>query len=171
MNCQISLVEKFGLKCIFGFGMNVFSSYSCDFAQSVNAKGILLSPEMTLSQIKDISTTLDTAVIAYGKLPLMIFKNCLMHNAKDCKDCNKNGYLSDRKNARFKIGCRLGYSELFNSVPIWLGDCLKDINSDYAVLYFSDETKERIAEVLSAFKNGKKADEAFTKGLYFKGVL
>ncbi len=168
---QIELVNEAQLKIIFGFGMNIFSSFSCDFANSFYANGILLSPELTVNQINNISCNTKTAVFVYGKLPLMIFKNCPIKNAKDCNECKQNSYLTDRKNEQFGIRCRLGFSELFNSTPIWMADRLNELNCDYGVLYFTNETKQEITNVLNDFKNGNPANSKFTRGLYNKGVL
>ena len=168
---HIELAKEARLNIIFGFGMNVFSSFSCDFAKSFNAKGILLSPELTVNQINGISCDTPTAFIAYGKLPLMIFKNCPVNNAKNCSECKQNSFLTDRKKERFGIRCRTGYSELFNSTPIWMADRLNEINCDYALLYFNDETKQEITDILKSYKSKKSANGKFTRGLYYKGVL
>ncbi len=168
---HIELVKQAQLEIIFGFGMNVFSSFSCDFAESFNAKGVLLSPELTVNQISKISCNLPTAVIAYGKLPLMIFKNCPINNAKSCSECKQNSFLTDRKNEQFSIKCRMGYSELFNSTPIWMADRLSELNCSFALLYFTGETKQEISGIIKAYKTKKSANGKFTRGLYYKGVL
>ena len=168
---QVSLVEKAGLFSVFGFGMNVFSSYTVEFAKALGAKAVLLSPELTLNQIKNVSSFIPTAAFVYGKLPLMIFKNCPVSNAYSCGECKKKGSLTDRKNLDFPVKCRSGFCELLNGTPIWMADRLSEVFCDYKVLYFSDESKQEISRIFTAFQKGEKPYAKFTRGLYYKGVL
>ena len=78
--------------------------------------------------------------------------------------------VTDRKGIEFPIRCRMGYSELLNSVPLWLGDKRLD-NIDFQILYFTNESKERVGEVIAAYKNRREPDEKHTRGLYFRGVI
>ena len=97
---------------------------------------------------------------------------CAVKNGKSCKECDKNNVITDRKGISFQIRCRMGFSELFNSVPIWLADRKNELlGLDFNVLYFTDETKERAAEVLSAYENGLSPDVKYTRGLFWRGTI
>lgn len=66
----------------------------------------------------------------------------------------------------------MGYSELLNSVPVWLADKKEDIKClDFAVLYFTRESKKRVSEVIKAYKNGYACDTEYTRGLFYRGSL
>jgi putative protease len=66
----------------------------------------------------------------------------------------------------------MGYSELLNSVPVWLADKQKQIkNIDFQILYFTNEDKQRVAEVISAYKDQSEPDCKYTRGLFFRGVI
>ena len=122
--------------------------------------------------LASLKTKLKTGIIAYGKIPLMVFKNCPVKNGKSCKDCDKRGVLTDRMGIEFPIRCRMGYSRLLNSVPLNLSDKQIEIkNADYLILWFETEEKEEIENIIRAFKENKKPEGDFTRGLYFKGVI
>ena len=68
--------------------------------------------------------------------------------------------------------CRMGFSELLNSVPVWLADRREDLKAvDFAVLYFTNEPPERVRNVIKAYKNGLSADTEYTRGLFYRGTL
>ena len=66
----------------------------------------------------------------------------------------------------------MGYSELLNSVPLWLDDKQNDLSSlDFQVLYFTNETKKEVNEIITDFKNGKSSTQKCTRGLFYKGTI
>lgn len=166
---QLSAVRKTGLTAIFGNGLNIFSSYSLETAKELGADKAMLSPELTREQINKLSPVIDTVLFAYGRLPLMITKNCPC--AFDgCKDCKGDRYVTDRKGVSFPVKCRSGYSELFGDRPIWLADRLREFSVNSFLLYFTDEDKERIEKVIMSYKNNSSPDTEFTRGMYYRGV-
>ena len=96
---------------------------------------------------------------------------------KDRKDryraeCGGRSYLLDRMGVRFPVRCKNGCSFVLNSRPLWLADKLNDIrNVDYGLLWFTDESKEECARVISDYRRGGAPQGEFTRGLYYKGVL
>ncbi len=60
--------------------------------------------------------------------------------------------------------CGLGVRTIYNPVPLYMGDKPDALMVDYGVVYFTQETPERAAEVHVPF------DGEFTRGLYFKGT-
>ena len=66
----------------------------------------------------------------------------------------------------------MGFSELLNSVPVWLADRGEDLKAvDFAVLYFGGESQNRVSEVINAYKNGLPADTEYTRGLFYRGTI
>jgi len=51
-----------------------------------------------------------------------------------------------------------------------LADRMNELDFDFGVLYFTGETKERVSEVISAYKNGYSPDIKHTRGLYYRGT-
>ena len=165
---QINAVKETGLGLIAGCGLNLYSSYSLSAIEEMGFRRAVLSYEMTDTQIEKVKTSLDTVVLGYGRLPLMITKNCPV-SFSGCKDCKKDRKITDRKGVSFPVRCRFSYSEIYGDRPVWLGDKLSLINSN-VLLYFTDESKERAEKVLDMYRKNEKADISFTRGMFFKGV-
>lgn len=64
-----------------------------------------------------------------------------------------------------------GCSELLNAVPLYLADRLQELpHLAFSYLHFTDETPERVAEVLREYREGGVPPKPFTRGLYKRGV-
>ena len=160
---SVELAKNAGLKVHLGFGINVFNSVA---AQSLKADDITLSFELTLKQAQSVGVG---GIIAYGRLPLMLTRNCPLGGKKHCGSCKQS--LVDRVGATFPIRCRGGYSEIFNSKPLMLSSGRDDIdNFDFLTLYFTDESAEKCEQIIACYKNGMALEGDFTRGLYYRGV-
>lgn len=168
----VEIAKKLDFNIIADTGLNIHNSESAHTITHLGAKALLLSNELATDNLLSIASPVPKGVITYGNIPLMLFKNCPIKNGKSCAECDKTGVLTDRLGTKFPVRCRMGYSELLNSVPLWLADKKSCINGlDFEVLYFTNETNERVNEVVTAYKNGYTADCKFTRGLFFKGTL
>ncbi len=167
----VALAKKHGFEIHTGFAMNVFNSFSVDVLTAFDVKAITLSPELTLSQLKAIGGTAKRGIIAYGRLPLMLTRNCPVRNGKTCDECKGNSYLTDRMGIKFPVVCSFGTSEILNSCPIYMADRMNEIeNMDFITFYFTKESPEMCEAVLNAYRTGKKAKGDFTRGLYYRGT-
>jgi putative protease len=138
----------------------------------MGCEAVVLSNETLLSDAVSLSSPVNKGIISYGNIPLMLFKNCPIKNGKNCSECDKKNTIVDRKGIEFPVRCRMGYSELLNSVPVWLADKQKQFkNIDFQILYFTNEDKQRVAEVISAYKDQSEPDCKYTRGLFFRGVI
>lgn len=168
----VALARKHGFEIHTGFSMNVFNSLSAGVLEFLGVKDITLSPELTLKQLSDIGTNAKKGIIAYGRLPLMLTRNCPIRNGKTCDECKSNSYLTDRMNKKFPVVCSFGCSEILNSQPIYMGDRMKEIeNLDFITFYFTKEKKELCEAVIDAYRKGKSVKGEFTRGLYYRGTL
>ena len=96
----------------------------------------------------------------------------VIKNGKECDKCDKNCRLTDRMGVEFPVRCRMGYSEMLNSVPIWLADRKAELSHlDFLTLYFTNESKERTETVIKAYKNGLAPDVKHTRGLYYRATI
>lgn len=167
----VAIAKKMGFEIHTGFALNVFNSHSVAFFESLSVKSLTLSPELTLSQIEKISSQAKRGIIAYGRLPLMLTRNCPVKNGMDCEVCKGKGYLTDRMNKRFPVVCSFGCSEVLNSQPIYMADRLDEIkNVDFLTLYFTREKKETAEAILDAYRKGKAVKGDYTRGLYYRGA-
>lgn len=168
----IGIAKKAGIPFISGFGMNIFNSVSIDEIQKLGAKDCLVSCELPLNAVSKLGGSLPRGIFAYGRIPLMLTRNCPVRNKLTCAECNGQSFLVDRMGIEFPVVCGNGCSVILNSRPVWLADKKQDIkNVDYALLYFTTESKNECEKVISAYKNGSSPLDEFTRGLYYKGVL
>ena len=90
----------------------------------------------------------------------------------DCGGCDRKGELLDRKGMRFPVRCSgpAGARTVYNPIPIYMGDRLKELPVELPLLYFTIETAARVREVLALVREGLPFDGPFTRGLYYKGT-
>lgn len=168
----VQIAKEEGFKIIAGTGLNVLNSESAAAVSALGADRVILSNEITLQDAARLNSPVPTGIVAYGNIPLMLFKNCPLKNGRECAKCDKKGSITDRKNTEFPVRCRMGYSELLNSVPVWLADRREELKAvDFTVLYFWGESAKRVNEVINAYKNGLTADTEYTRGLFYRGTL
>lgn len=169
---HITLVKEAQLTPIGDMGLNISNSESLSAVKNWGINAAIISCEEQLSDITALPANIKKGIISYGNIPLMLFRNCPLKNGISCNECNKKGVITDRLGVEFPVRCRGGYSELLNSLPIWLADRKDELSSlDFTVLYFTRETPERVKEIISAYKNGKIPDIKHTRGLYYRGTL
>ncbi len=155
-----------------GFGMNIFNSISAQYIEKIGATDFLCSSEMTAVEIKNLGGEIPRGTLVYGRLPLMVTRNCPVKNEITCKECNNNSALTDRKGISFPVRCKEGCSFIFNSVPLSLLDKTDEItNVDYDLLYFTAENSQEVEEVLKAYKNKTNPVKDFTRGGFFRKVI
>ena len=157
--------KELGFEVYGNYSLNIFNSESANMINSP-----ILSFEMTLNQANRINAE-DTGIIAYGKLPLMLCRNCPIKNRIGCEKCNKNGVLTDRKGYKFPVICSpLPCVEILNPTPVVMSDKMPEIKTDFIHFYFTDETKDEICSIISLYKFNKFCEKNYTRGLYYRGV-
>ena len=168
----VGIAEKAGIPFVAGFGMNVFNSQSLEEMKNLGAKDALLSCEISLSEMSRLSSGIPRGIMAYGRIPLMLTRNCPVRNKLSCTECGKKSELVDRMGVHFPVICKNGASFILNSRPVWMADKKSEIrNLDFALLYFTNEDKAECERVIAAYNNNEKPEGEFTRGLYFKSVL
>lgn len=164
------LALSLGFYIVADIGLNVFSSYSAEFFKDT-CEGVVLSPEMLISEAVNISSATPKGIISYGRLPLMITRNCPIKNGKNCSECNRICGITDRKGIEFPLRCKNGFTELLNSKVIWMADRLNNlVGLNFQVIIFTDETPQRVDQVLSDYENQKAPTCDYTRGMYYRGV-
>lgn len=162
---------KCGKKVIASPSMNIINSLSMDEAKSLGITEAIVSNEITLDKLGKISSPISKGIMVYGRIPLMLTRNCPVKNGKSCKDCNRNGEITDRMGIKFPVRCFMGYSEILNSRPVYMADRLHEIKDcDILFFNFTTESKSEVYEILKAYKNKEKPRGEFTRGLLYRGV-
>lgn len=160
-----ALAKEMGFEVFGDFGLNVYNSLS---AQQIDNP--ILSFELTLEQISKINAE-NTGIILYGKVPLMITRNCPVKNSIGCRECNKNGKLTDRKGIEFPVICSdYPCVEILNSVPIYMSDRMHEVKADFGHFYFSTESVSEVENLIRLYENGAGYDKKYTRGLYYRQV-
>ena len=185
---QRRTAEKAGITDIrdfvpFGEFLNVYNSVTANIRSRYGA--VTLSPELNLHEIRDLlrNTDAKTEIIAYGRLPLMIMKNCPLDAMGHCQN-GKNIYsLRDRKKEEFPLMCEGKggncKSVLLNSKPIYMADKAEDLISlgvDCIRLIFTVENSAECGKIIDEYKRalaGEKIENtevSFTRGHFYRGV-
>ncbi|MBQ1544806.1 MAG: DUF3656 domain-containing protein, partial [Clostridia bacterium] len=178
----VVLAQKHGLPVLGGPTLNVYNSTALAEYRKLGVKDLTVSIEMTLDEIgalKDFvpdghpAAPFRKLFLAYGRTPLMLFRNCPIQNSMSCDQCRRQQSLTDRKGVQFPVRCVNGAAELLNSRPIWMADRLHEVHGiDALLLWFTVETPKEAADILTATAAQQPpATEEFTRGLYYRGVL
>ncbi len=166
------IAKELGFTVLADTGLNIYNSEALTAFNDFGIKAAVASTELTIDNIKALNSSIPKGIISYGHIPLMLFRNCPIKNGKECSECDKMGVLTDRLGTKFPIRCRLGYSELLNSVPLKLSDRQNELTGiDFQILYFTNESPEHVKEIIYTYKNKKSPTGKFTRGLYYKGTI
>ena len=167
-----------GMRIHGDFGLNIYNSASMNILRDLKLASATVSFEMTLPQIRDISKAVNTELIAYGRLPLMVTEHCLMKNRTGECSCQSGTVtkLTDKTGAEFPIirdgnSCR---SVLLNGKKLsWLDrqEDLAKLGLWAVRLYFTTENVREVDRVLADYLDPQPFDPgACTRGLYLRGV-
>ena len=150
---------------------NITNPEAVSAAAEDGVQAAIVSFELTFSQMRFAESSGCTGLVAYGRQPLMLLRNCPVSAVSGCAHCGGDGELTDRTGAKFPVRCSGGCSELLNAVPLYLADRLSELpKTAFYYLHFTDETPNRVAEVLREYRNGGTPPSGFTRGLYKRGV-
>ena len=174
---MIPVAKDLGFTLRGDFGMEVYNAQAVKEYKRLGFSSLTLSFELKFPQIRDLSKSLDTELITYGRLPLMIMENCIIQNRTGgCKHgCQGTNILTDRKGARFPVvkapGCR---NELLNSQKLFLADKAADyrrIGLWAQRLMFTTENPRECVQVAQRYLDqGNWSPNEYTRGLYYRDV-
>ena len=166
----IELGKRLGLAVHGGFGLNIANTAALAFYEAQGLASATVSFELPMGAVRALGGALPRGIAAYGRLPLMRFRNCPIRANRGCASCSGRGELTDRKGIAFPVECgEKRFSTLLNSVPLDIAG--RDDPADYRVLWFTRENREDCAAVLGRFRRGEKTDAPHTGGLYYRKLL
>ena len=159
------------------FGLNMYNSGAISMAKKLGLTSATLSYEMTMPQIRDVSKLVPCELLIYGRMPLMVMENCLIHNKAGECNCHQGSIkLTDKTGAEFPVikdgdSCR---SVLLNSKKLsWLDrqEDLSHLGLWATRLYFTTENPKEVDRILADYVHPNPFDPgACTRGLYLRGV-
>ncbi len=172
---HIALAKQCGLNVRGDFGLNVFNSHSLSVLSDAGLLSATASFELRMAQVRDMVKSMDTELIVYGRLPLMVSDQCVIKNANGSCSCEKGASMSDRMGSVFPVvrefGCR---NVILNAHKLFLGDKREDILSSglwAARLMFTTESPRECVMVTKSYLGlSDYRPNGLTRGLYYRGV-
>ena len=172
---QIYYARSLGLAVRGDFGLNAFNSYSLEVLKNAGLLSATASFELRIAQIRDMQKTLDTEMIVYGRLPLMVSDQCIIKESAGRCACQTPGQLEDRMGSVFQVvreyGCR---NVIYNAHKLYLADKKEDLLSAGLWglrLLFTTESARECVEVAKGYLGlSNYKPNVLTRGLYYRGV-
>ncbi len=128
------------------------------------------------------NSPLPSELIVYGYLPVMVSAQCVRRTVSGCSERPGVLRLTDRRGRKFPARncCRYCFNEIYNSVPLYLADCLDDEKAprpDMVRISFTveDEKTTRLImdACLSDLRSGTQKSlpvAEYTRGHWRRGV-
>ena len=151
---HFSLAKEYGLIPFGDFRLNITNSYTRDVYTDLGAEDVILSPELTVPQARDIGGY----TIHMGRIPLMLTERCFIKENFGCKMCNK-ACLEDRMGERFPLMREFDHRNLIlNSRLTYMGDKKSELISARLTrghFIFSIENGDEIVRLLFSYYQSK----------------
>lgn len=162
---SIAIGKSLGFTLHGGFGLNIFNSASIKVLENLGLADAIVSFEAKASQVAKLSHNIPIGAISYGRLPLMLARNCPIKNEMGCNNCS--GYLIDRTNRKLLVACSKDYVEILNSDLLYMTDKKDFISSlNFSVVMLHEEDSDAAVRAVKGFK----PPGNITRGLYFRGI-
>ncbi len=168
------LNDKFQLCLDSNF--NIYNSYA---TQISNHEDVVLSREISMTQLKKLVTNKNLYCYVYGYTPAMIIKHCIISNhyfdkkVIGCNKCKKGRYcLQDRKKSIFQIQTDSSCNNIIlNDRPLFYKN-YKSIPVNNYILDFQNEDANQMIPILDYYINEKPirnlSNFIFTKGYFIE---
>jgi putative protease len=152
---EISLVRECGMTPVADFRLNVTNKNTYALYASMGCSDIILSPELTVPQARDIGGR----VITLGRIPLMITERCFIKDNFGCDKCGKAA-ITDRMGQRFPMLREWKHRNvIMNSQPTYMGDKKNELlSASLSGHHFilSSESGEEAARLIGSYRGGEK---------------
>lgn len=167
---SLLMAREAGLRIIGDYGLNIINSPAAQQAAALGCDEITLSFECERNAARNIHSPVPIGVIAYGRLPLMLLRNCPGKTAAGCGDCRGINHITDRRGEDFPLQCQnRQYTHLLNPRPLLLCDRLPEWDfCDFLTLRFTTETPAECDAILEMYQTGATPAGSFTRGLYYR---
>ena len=155
---HINIARDAGFELFGNTGLNIVNTHALEEYKNLGFKDVLLSPELKFAQIRDISKSINSGIIAYGRISVVISENYLQFD------------IRDKTGAKFPVAEDFGHrSIVYNSVPVYLADkreLYKNLGLFFISLNFTVESPEEIKNIISGYIAQEKAKlpKRFTRG-------
>ncbi len=160
---HIEPVRRAGMRPIGDFRLNVTNTETVLRLSDLGIGSVILSPELTLPQARDIGG--DTSLIVYGRIPLMTLEKCVIRELSSCEVCRENhAAMTDRRGFTFPILREWEHRNvIYNSLPTGMSDREAELTRAGITnrhFIFSVETPEEVDRIICAYRAGKPIGES-----------
>ncbi|MCL2124740.1 MAG: U32 family peptidase [Oscillospiraceae bacterium] len=172
---HIQFAKSHGMNVRGDFGLNVYNSETLRVLRSLGLSSATLSFELRFAEIRDMSKHIDTELIVYGRLPLMVSETCIIKNSTGACTCDSFAGIEDGQGALYPVvpefGCR---NILLNSKKLFLADKRRStatLGLWAERLFFTTENAVECVAVMKRYMGQSNyAPSGYTRGLYYSGV-
>lgn len=172
---QVIMARSAGMKLRGDFGLNAFNSYSLEMLSNMGFLSATASFELRIAQVKDMAKPLDTELIIYGRLPLMVSDQCIIKESAGRCACQTPAQMSDRMGSVFPVvkefGCR---NVVYNAHKLYLADKKEDLYSaglwGLRMMFTTESARECVEVAKGHMGLSDYKPNVLTRGLYYRGV-
>lgn len=170
--CNVGHIEKakqYGFILHGDLRLNVWTANSADVYADTGLTDLLLSPELTVPQMRDVKSKLPKGVITYGRLPMMTLQRCIIREQigaapqvsdrdNPCRYCDAHpiSMMRDRKQMRFPITRMYPHRNIVhNAAPLYMADKQEELARLHAAFVhhmFTIETAAQAEAVIRAYE-------------------
>lgn len=148
------------------YAFNVVNREALAMLENYSLSSVMLSPETDGRFARGSRCALE--YIGYGRTPLMYTRTCIIANSEGCKHKDKCiSRLVDRTGAVFPIISGHSHTNIiYNSLPSYRLDKkseLKKAGVGLLTLLFTDESEQRMEEVIALTSTSEKPKFAYTR--------
>jgi len=174
----MELLKKCGIKPHADFGMNIYNSFAASEAEK-NCDILTLSPELNLSEIKEIASKTEALceAVAYGHQQVMVSRACLIRGIRNECRCDVPCRIKDKTGAEFEIygDAKSHLNTVYNSVPTFMADKLKELEKSLLSgirLVFTKEKPEEVKKIIKMYKGEipPEKPKTYTRGYFLKQI-
>ena len=164
---QIGWFDGYDVELVADYRFNIMNNVHASEMERLGISEYVLSPELTIPQIRDISG--NRGVIVYGRIPLMTLEKCVIRDISGCDKCDrscpdKTVSISDRRGYTFPIVREFKHRNIiFNSQKTCMSDRPAELDRANIVnqhFIFTTEGAHDVDRVIEAYKNHTPLDEA-----------
>ncbi len=172
---QVVMARRAGMKLRGDFGLNAFNAYTLEMLNEMGFLSATASFELRIAQIKDMAKPLDTELIIYGRLPLMVSEQCIIKESAGRCACQTPAQMADRMGSVFPVvkeyGCR---NVIYNAHKLYLADKKEDLYSaglwGLRMMFTTESARECVEVAKGHMGLSDYKPNVLTRGLYYRGV-
>jgi putative protease len=169
---HIETAKKLGFRIRGNYGLNATNAQTLKALKEMGLESATASFELKISEIRELSKCIDTEMIVYGRIPMMVTENCIVKSATGVCSCDNTSGIRDKRGSVYPIAktwrCR---NTVYSSKKIYLADKQKDINRlglwAVRLMFTTENARECVQVAQRYYKSASYEPVSRTRGLYY----